>query len=100
MKNLKNFDKFLFEWIDSPGSVDVPGQSSEVRVNSRNYSPANPQMPEVIDAMYESAEINMFLDKEGKSEAFNKFLSEKKRSGSEVTDYIKGAFREKAKPKK
>jgi hypothetical protein len=42
----------------------------------------------------------MFLDKEGKSEAFNKFLKEKTRSGSEVTDYIKGSFREKAKPKK
>jgi hypothetical protein len=100
MKNLKNFDNFLFEWIDSPGSVDVPGQASEVKVNSRNYTSANPQMPEVIDAMYEAAEVNMFLDKEGKSEAFNKFLTEKNRTGSEVTDYIKGSFREKAKPRK
>jgi hypothetical protein len=100
MKNLKNFDNFIFEWIDSPGSVDVPGQSTEVKVNSRNYTSANPQMPEVIDAMYEAAEVNMFLDKEGKSEAFNKFLKETERSGSDVTDYIKGAFREKAKPKK
>jgi hypothetical protein len=100
MKNLKNFDNFIFEWLDSPGSVDVPGQSTEIRVNSRNYTSANPQMPEIIDAMYETAEVNIFLDNEGKSENFNKFLSKKKRTGTEVTDYIKESFRETAKSKK
>ena len=68
MKNLKKFHPFINEWLDSPGSIDVPGQATEVRVNSRNYTPNNPQMPEVLDAMYEASFFTDFLDDEGKSE--------------------------------
>ena len=47
MKNIKPFESFLNEWLDSPGSVDVPGQASEIRVNSRNYTPSNDnQLPQ------------------------------------------------------
>jgi hypothetical protein len=97
---IKNFEQYLKEWIDSPGSVDVPGQSFDVKVNSRNYAPANPPLPEIVDAMYEATYFHDFLDKEGKSEEFNKFLSEDKRTGSQITNYIKDSFKEKATKKK
>lgn len=94
MKNLKKFPEYLNEWIDSPGSVDVPGQNSEIRVNSRNYTPAHQPLPYIEDAMYEKAQIYEILDEFGNSEDFNKFLDEKKRSGREVTDRIKDIFGE------
>jgi len=94
MKNLKKFQGFINEWIDSPGSVDVPGQDSEIRVNSRNYTPARQPLPYIEDAMYEKAKIYEILDEYGNSEDFNKFLDEKKRSGREVTDRIKDIFGE------
>lgn len=100
MKNLKNFEIFLNEWLDSPGSIDVPGQATEVRVNSRNYTPNNPQMPEVLDAMYEAAFFNDFLDAEGKSETFKKFLVEEERSPIQITGYLKNSFLQKTGIKK
>jgi len=87
----KNLTQFLNEWLDSPGSVDVPGQNLEVKVNSRNYTPVHQPMPEVIDAMYEATYFH-------ESEEFNKFLK-KKRSGREITSYIKDSFKEKASKK-
>lgn len=99
MKNLKKFPDFLNEWIDSPGSVDVPGQDVEQRVNSRNYTPAHQPLPEVIDAMYEKAYFNDFLDEQGKSEHFNKFIEEGKKSASDITDYIKDSFDKKTSKK-
>ena len=53
MKNLKNISQFINEWLDSPGSVDVPGQNTEIRVNSRNYKTQNQQLPEVVDSMFD-----------------------------------------------
>jgi hypothetical protein len=76
MKNLKNISQFINEWLDSPGSIDVPGQNTEIRVNSRNYKTQNQQLPEVVDAMFEASYFHDFLDDEGKSENFNKFLDE------------------------
>jgi len=92
---IKNFKIFLKEGIDSPGSVDVPGQDYEVKVNSRNYTPVNQPLPEVVDAMFESSYFTDFLDNEGKSEEFNKFLDKKKRSGSQITEYLKNSFSDK-----
>ena len=92
MKNLKKFPNFLNEWIDSPGSVDVPGPDYEQKVNSRNYTPAHQQLPEVIDAMYEKAYFNDFLDEQGKCEDFNKFVKEGKKSAADITSYIKDSF--------
>jgi hypothetical protein len=92
MKNLKKFPGFLNEWLDSPGSIDVPGQNTEIRVNSRNYTPAHQPLPYIEDAMYEKSKIYDMLDEYGNSEDFNKFLGEKKRSGREVTDRIKDVF--------
>jgi hypothetical protein len=57
-------------------------------------------MPQVYDAMYEAAYFHEFLDNEGKSENFNKFLEEGKKSGSEITRYIKDSFKEKSTQKK
>jgi hypothetical protein len=82
MKNLKNIHRFINEWLDSPGSIDVPGQNSEIRVNSRNYKTQNQQLPEVFDAMFEAAYFHDFLDEEGKSEKFNKFLPSQDRFSS------------------
>lgn len=95
MNRIKKFQSFLNEWLDSPGSIDVPGQSSEVRVNSRNYTPNNPQMPVVDDAMYEAAYFHDFLDEEGKSESFSKFLKDEERSAADITGYLKTSFGEK-----
>ena len=92
MENLKKYNQFILEWIDSPGSVDVPGQDYDAKVNSRNYTPAHQPLPEVVDAMFEKSYINDFLDNAGKSEEFNKFLKEGTKSGSEITDYIKDSF--------
>lgn len=94
----KPLTQFLNEWLDSPGSVVVPGQNLDTRVSSRNYTPTNPEMPEIVDAMYEATYFHDFLDKEGESEEFNRFLK-KKRSGKEITNYIKGSFKKKASKK-
>ena len=100
MKNLKNISQFINEWLDSPGSVDVHGQNTEIRVNSRNYKTQNQQLPEVVDSMFEASYFHDFLDGEGKSEKFNKFLDEGKKSGSEITRYIKDSFKDKSSKKK
>lgn len=99
MKNLKNISEFLNEWLDSPGSIDVPGQNSEIRVNSRNYKTQNQPLPDVVDAMYEASYFHDFLDQEGKSESFNKFLDEGKKSGAQITNFIKDSFKEKSSKK-
>jgi hypothetical protein len=90
MKNIKT----LNEWLDSPGSVDVPGQNTEIRVNSRNYTPSNDdQIPYVEDAMFEGSHVYEYLDSQGKSLEFNEFLREKPRRGKDVTDYLKEGLR-------
>jgi hypothetical protein len=95
MKNMKPFESFLNEWLDSPGSVDVPGQDSETRVNSRNYTPSNDnQLPYVEDAMFESSHVYEYLDSKGKSLEFDEFLKEKPRKGKDITDYLKEGLRE------
>jgi len=95
MKNLKKFPKFINEWIDSPGSIDVPGQNTEIRVNSRNYTPAHQPLPFVQDAMFEASELYDSLDEHGNSEDFNNFLEKKKRSGREITNHIKEYLQQK-----
>jgi hypothetical protein len=57
-------------------------------------------MPETIDAMYEAAYFHDFLDEEGKSEEFNKFLGEKNKSGSDIVEYLKTSFQIKNSKKK
>jgi hypothetical protein len=87
---MKDFKQFLLtEWLDSPGSIDVPGQNTEIRVKSRNYNSTNPQLPEVVDSLFEANDVYDFLDEHGNSEDFNKFIKEKKRSGRQITDHIK-----------
>ena len=100
MLTYKKFQQFLKEGLDSPGSVDVPGQSYETRVNRRNYQSADPMMPQTIDAMYESSYFHDFLDDVGRSEEFNKFIEEDKKSGSDITEYLKISFQEKNSKKK
>ena len=89
---IKKYKNFIKEGMDSPGSVDVPGQDYETKVNSRNYTPANPPLPEVVDSMFEANYFTSFLEDEGKSENFNKFINEKKRAGSEITRFLKDSF--------
>ena len=94
MKNIKPFESFLNEWLDSPGSVDVPGQDTETRVNSRNYTASNDnQLPYVEDAMFEGSHVYGYLDNQGKSLEFNEFLKEKPRRGKDITDYLKEGLR-------
>lgn len=89
MEGLKKFSDFINEWIDSPGSIDVPGQNTEIRVNSRNYTPAHQPLPYIEDSMYEASEVYDFLDEYGNSQEFNEFLKENPHSGRKVTDKIK-----------
>ncbi len=96
---IKNFNEFVNEWLDAPGSVDVPSDAYDPKVNSRNYKPANSPLPEVIDAMFEASYINDFLDNQGKSEEFNRFLDEAKRSGSDITGYLKESFQKESSKK-
>lgn len=94
MKNIKPFESFLNEWLDSPGSVDVPGQSTETRVNSRNYTASNDdQLPYIEDAMFEGSHVYGYLDDQGKSLEFDEFLKEKPRRGKDITDYLKEGLR-------
>ena len=94
MKNIKPFESFLNEWLDSPGSVDVPGQSTETRVNSRNYTASNDdQLPYIEDAMFEGSNVYGYLYDQGKSLEFNEFLKEKPRRGKDITDYLKEGLR-------
>jgi len=95
---IKKYDDFINEWLDSPNSIDVPGDAYDPKVNSRNYTPIN-QNPQIEDAMFESSYFHDFLDNEGKSEEFNKFLDEDKRAGSEIADYLKDSFKHKTKKK-
>lgn len=96
---IKNFNEFVNEWLDAPGSVDVPGDAYDPKVNSRNYKPANPPLPEVVDAMFEASYINDFLDNQGKSEEFNQFLEGAKRSGADITGYLKESFQKESSKK-
>lgn len=96
MENIKNFRDCVNEWLDAPGSIDVPGNEYAPRVNSRNYTPAHQPLPEIVDPMFEASYFHQFLDDEGKSEEFNKFLADGKKSGAQVTSYIKDSFKEKA----
>ena len=95
---IKKFDDFINEWLDSPNCIDVPGDAYATKVNTRNYTPVN-QTPQIEDAMFESSYFHEFLDNEGKSEEFNKFLDEDKRAGSEISEYLKDSFKQKAKKK-
>jgi hypothetical protein len=90
MKNIKSIN----EWLDSPGSVDVPGQAYDAKVNSRNYKGVDPTMPIGIDAMYEASYFNEFLDEQGGSEDFQRFI-DKKRSGKDITEYLKTSLQKK-----
>jgi len=91
MKNIKTLNDFLNEDFD-PGTVQVPGDAYVTQVNSRNYQPAHQPLPQVLDPMYESSYFCEFLDEHGKSEDFEKFLKESKRSGVDITAHIKENF--------
>ena len=91
---MKCFSDFLKEDF-FPGTVEVPGDAYVTQVNSRNYQAAHQPMPEVYDAMFEGSFFCKFLEECGKSETFNKFLSESKRSGPEITGHLRDSFLEK-----
>ena len=91
---MKCFSDFLKEDF-FPGTVEVPGDAYVTQVNSRNYQAAHQPMPEVYDAMFEGSFFCKFLEECGKSETFNKFLSESKRAGSEITGHLRDSFLEK-----
>jgi hypothetical protein len=95
---MKCFKDFLNEDF-FPGTVEVPGDAYLTQVNSRNYQAAHQPLPEIYDAMFEAGYFCDFLDECGKSESFNKFLSENKKSASAITDHIKASFMEKSSKK-
>jgi hypothetical protein len=95
---MKSFNQFLNEDF-FPGTVEVPGDAYITQVNSRNYKAAHQPLPEVYDAMFEGAYFCDFLDECGKSEGFNKFISEKKKAASDITNYLKEEFKSKSNKK-
>jgi len=91
MGKIKRLNDFLNEDSD-PGTVHVPGDAYVTQVNSRNYQAAHQPLPQVFDPMYESSYFCDFLDECGKSETFDKFLKESRRSATEITGHIKENF--------
>jgi hypothetical protein len=91
MKNIKSLTDFLNEDFD-PGTVQVPGDAYVTRVNSRNYQSAHQPLPQVLDPMYEGSYFCDFLDECGKSEKFTSIVKEKRKSPTEITNYLKEEF--------
>jgi hypothetical protein len=96
---MKTFIQFINEDF-FPGTVEVPGDAYVTKVNSRNYQPSHQPLPEIYDAMFEGAYFCDFLDECGKSENFNEFIKENKKSPSDITNYLKEEFINKPKGKK
>ena len=92
--------KNINEWLDSPGSVEVPGQNAEIKVNSRNYVSMNQPFSYVEDTLLDISYFHQFLDEESDSENFNNFLRKKKRSTKEITRYLKKSLENKRNYKK
>jgi len=99
LKNIKSFSeiKEALEVVGvDPGTALVQGRDYQIDVKSRNYQPINQPLPDVIDDTYNSTKIYKFLDETGSSEEFNQFLKEsEKRSGKQVTDWLKEKFGQK-----
>lgn len=92
---IKSFENFLAEYdnFESPGSVEVPGEWYKDNVNSRNYRPAYTQMPQVVDAMYQSNDVYNYLDTLSEEEEFGKILKDHK-NPKDVTNYVKKRIHE------
>jgi hypothetical protein len=75
---IESFEEFVNEnWGDGPGSVSVPGEWYKTNVNSRNYRPANTQLPQVVDTMYGSTDLYSYMDSLSEEEGFAEFLKKK-----------------------
>lgn len=73
----------------APGSVVVPGEWYKDNVNSRNYRPANTQMPAVVDTMYGSTDLYSYMDSLSEEDEFAEVLKQKHNNPKDIIKYLK-----------
>lgn len=98
--NIKSFENFLNEYYvsEAPGSVVVPGEWYKDNVNSRNYRPAYTQMPQVVDAMFQTTDLYNYLDTLQEEEEFVEMLK-KGDAPDKIVGYLKKRIHEELSPK-
>lgn len=96
---IESFEEFTNEnWGDGPGSVSVPGEWYKTNVNSRNYRPANTQLPQVVDTMYGSTDLYSYMDSLSEEEGFAEFLKKKYNDPKDIIKYLKKRIEEELSP--
>lgn len=90
---IKSFENFIEESF-APGSVVVPGEWYKDNVNSRNYRPANTQMPRVVDDLYNRTDLYTYLDELAEEEEFQKMISTEDRDTKRIVNYVKKRIHE------
>jgi hypothetical protein len=98
--NIKSFEDFLLEYYvsEAPGSVVVPGEWYKDSVNSRNYRPAYTQMPQVVDAMFQTTDLYNYLDTLSEEEEFSKIVKENNGKPKQIIKYLKRRINEELLP--
>lgn len=99
-RNIKSFENFLNEYYvsEAPGSVVVPGEWYKDNVNSRNYRPAYTQMPQVVDAMFQTTDLYNYLDTLQEEQEFVAMLKNSD-APEKVVKYLKKRIHEELSPK-
>lgn len=97
---IKSFEDFLLEYYvsEAPGSVVVPGEWYKDNVNSRNYRPAYTQMPQVVDAMFQTTDLYNYLDTLSEEEEFTTFIKENVDKPRDIIKYVKKRIHEELLP--
>ena len=93
--SIKSFENFLNEYYvsEAPGSVVVPGEWYKNNVNSRNYKPAYTQLPQVVDAMFQTTDLYNYLDTLQEEEEFIEMLKNND-APNKVVKYLKKRIHE------
>ena len=93
---IKSFEQFIKEnWSAfAPGTVVVPGEWYKDNVNSRNYRPANTQMPQVVDDLYNTTDLYTYLDQLAEEEEFQKMLQSDHGDSKKIVKYVKQRIHE------
>lgn len=98
--SIKSFENFLNEYYvsEAPGSVVVPGEWYKNNVNSRNYKPAYTQLPQVVDAMFQTTDLYNYLDTLQEEEEFIEMLKNND-APNKVVKYLKKRIHEELSPR-
>jgi len=86
---IKSFGNFINEFWSGPGTVEVPGAWYKDNVNSRNYRPANTQLPQVVDTMYGSTDLYSYMDSLSEEREFADILEKNHKNPKDIIKYLK-----------